>query len=206
MGLIKTIIDNGVQVALWRMDETEAQLVNLTGADSSLLPPYPRRRIEKLVVRAILRQLGIDSQVGYDHKGRPALDSGSLDISISHAKHLGAVALSAEGYVGVDVEQIDRKFGNVLAKYTTNAERLWIKPDSKPMMALAWCVKEAVFKLPWHSYLVLGEHVELAPVCNLGDDGFVMVRVVDDGKAYSLTARYIFTNDCCLAWVCRYYV
>jgi 4'-phosphopantetheinyl transferase EntD len=206
MGLIKTIIDDEVQVALWQIDETEAQLVNLTGADTSLLPPNPRRRIEKMVVRAILGQLGIDDPVGYDHKGRPVLGSGSLDISISHAKHLVAVALSGKGYVGVDVEQIDRKFGNVLAKYTTGAERLWVRPDSKPLMALVWCVKEAIFKLPWRSYLVFGEHVELAPVSNLGDNDFVIVRVVDDGLTYSLKVRYLFANGYCLAWVCRYYV
>lgn len=102
----------------------------------------------------VARQLGVDAKTlaidrtcdscGASH-GRPRLTACGLHASISHSGDLVAVALTAAGAVGIDIEQImDRDVEALAAVACAPTERTAITSSSA--FHTCWTRKEAVLK------------------------------------------------------------
>lgn len=122
------------------------------------LKPGSRRRLEVLATRVMLKQLcgGEEQRVVYDEHGAPRLvcDSGTAPyLSISHTQGYAAIILSADGPVGIDIEQRGRRVMRVVSHYLMPDEETLLHAvtatDEQYLLALhlAWSAKEAAFKV-----------------------------------------------------------
>ncbi|NVO10258.1 MAG: 4'-phosphopantetheinyl transferase superfamily protein [Bacteroidales bacterium] len=201
MGLFRLIEDENSQIALWKVTESEQELKDLTGLDLENTYAYPRRRIERMVVRAILNQLNHFESVNYYPNGRPYYSGGKPHISISHASKMVAVGFCQNLSIGVDVEQTNRDFKTVAHKYITNKELKWINLEHQKSLALAWCIKESIYKLPWKVTKCFSTDINILEFGELLNRGVVKVEVVDMGIIHHLELNYLFFDEFCLSWV-----
>lgn len=104
------------------------------------------RRAEHLSWRRIVRrELGRGVKISYNDVGAPIVDSPNIYISIAHAKERCVAVAISDRCVGVDVESLERDFEHVAPRYMKAAE-LQLS-DSRAWYAMAWCAKEAMYKL-----------------------------------------------------------
>ena len=201
MGLFRVIEDNNSQIAIWKVTESEQELKGLTGIDLTDSYTYPRRRIERMVTRAILDRLNHFEPVNYHPNGSPYYYEGSPYISISHTAKLVVVGFCQRMSIGVDVERTNRNFRIVADRYLTPKELEWINLDHQKSLALAWCIKESVYKLPWKEAKNFTKDINILD-CNVtADTGFVNVDVVDLNETHRLVLKYLFFDEFCLSWV-----
>jgi len=201
MGLFRVIEDNNSQVAIWKVTESEQELKGLTGIDLTNSYSLPRRRIERMVTRAILDRLNHFEPVNYHPNGRPYYYEGSPYISISHAAKLVVVGFSQKMSIGVDVELTNRNFRIVADRYLTPKELEWINLEHQKSLALAWCIKESVYKLPWKEVKQFTTDINIHKYSNLTDNGVVYVDVIDLNETHQLELKYLFFDEFCLSWV-----
>lgn len=203
MGLVNTIVAGSTHIAVWNLDDSGDEAM---GGGDNRAPawrgPSDRDRAHK-AVRAILRGLGRGEELAYQPGGRPHLVDAPVDISISHSGQYAVVALDESGYVGVDIERIDRRFVPIASTYLTEGERAWMDTACRDSMALAWCVKEAVYKLPWSAPRGLGRDISIASYARPDTEGLVEVWVDDGPASTALTSHYRFFEGYCLAWARR---
>lgn len=201
MGLLRVIEDNNSQIAIWKVTETEQELKKLTGIDLSDTYTFPRRRIERMVTRAILDRLNHFESLNYHPNGRPYYYEGNPFISISHTANLVVVGFCQKMSVGVDVERTNRNFRIVADRYLTAKELEWINLEHNNALALAWCIKESVYKLPWEEVKNFTTDINILSFENLNESGSVYVDVIDLNKSHRLELKYQFFDEYCLSWV-----
>lgn len=111
----------------------------------------------------LCRLLGENVVVEHDGKGAPFLPSHpGLSVSISHCRRAVAVAVSAEGRVGIDVE-CRRKVGeSLIGRVCTPEEQAAVRSADDPAMAFLqlWTRKEAVLKMQGTGIRGFGSMVE----------------------------------------------
>ena len=138
-------------------EATEQELLSIKGISS------PHRQAERLSWRRALRKgtgegpdMGVSEVpsgavvIEYDQQGAPVIKNSQYKhISVSHCRDCVAVLLSARE-CGVDIECRDRRFSAIAERYLTEEEYLVASKanfDRQTFLALAWSVKEAVYKL-----------------------------------------------------------
>lgn len=138
-------------LGIWRIDESQDTLLGLLDnrqwiKDILLMKSEPKR-LEKLAVRVLLKELlGEEKHICYLESGKPCLEDGSYQISISHTKGYVAVIIDKEHPVGIDIEQITDKVKRVRSRFISDKE--YIDPDQELIhLLLHWSAKETVYKL-----------------------------------------------------------
>lgn len=119
-----------------------------------------RRAREFLAWRAVVRRrLGRDAAIGYDAAGAPVVTNREgVHLSVAHAAGHIAV-LFADAPCGVDIESAARDFSRVAQRCLTPDERAL---SSSPLWpGIAWCAKEALYKLGGRSGLDLRRDLRL---------------------------------------------
>ena len=201
MGLFRVIEDSNSQIAIWKVTESEQELKDLTGIDLANSYTFPRRRIERMVTRAILDRLNHFEPVNYHPNGRPYYYEGNPYISISHAAKLVVVGFCQRMSIGVDVERTRRDFRMVADRYLTPKELEWINLEHNDSLALAWCIKESVYKLPWTVSKNYTTDINILNFKDISDKGTVVVKVKDLEAVHHLELKYLFFDEYCLSWV-----
>lgn len=163
MPLLKHITLPKLSFVLWKIDETEGELM-------ALLPPLLRqhyddrlqtfshqeRRLEWLATRVCVHHsLGIEVPIDYRENGSPYLKESPLRISVSHSRGKVAVIVS-EFPVGVDIEFITEKAHQLQSRFLTSEEQTILSEilsTNLPTIACvkAWAAKEAAFKYYSHT-------------------------------------------------------
>jgi len=152
-------------LGIWKMDEDEAELLQVLGLTEPLTQTNRVRRQEFLSVRAMALEMGIKpSEIAYFPSGKPYLVNKKLTISISHTKNYVAVLLSNHELAGVDVEQCTDRVRKIRHKFMHSDEEAWLKQITNPIsekgghqqitkpinetvgLLLHWCAKESLFK------------------------------------------------------------
>lgn len=145
-------LDGKIKVAVWNTTESESELQELI--PSAFMTEYaeqlatfkaPKRRLEWLATRVVAHHvLGINRPISYYSTGRPHRPED--DISIAHTASFAAVALSARGRVGIDIEQYGAKVMRVLPYFVQQGEQP-AEPIDRNYALFLWTAKEAVYKL-----------------------------------------------------------
>lgn len=153
MPLFKQYGLHGTSVLVWKITETIDELQGMVSPDVAAwaLEKYAseKRRAEWLAVRALLRQhLGDDVRVVYDAEGKPSLQGAGGTVSISHTDGYVAVALSADGDAGIDIELLSRDVMPVAGRFMSVGQFDDVPSDQRNFVALVnWCAKEALYKI-----------------------------------------------------------
>ena len=143
-------IDDDLQIGIWKIQESEEELIRTLGqSPPTHLGDNAKRRREWLSVRCLAKAMNDGGAVDIAHEGRrPFLKNGG-NISISHSGDWVAVAMGRRE-VGIDIECQTEKARNVASRFMNDEEyERWSKmaEDSRRYFAtVIWCAKEAVFK------------------------------------------------------------
>lgn len=170
MPLNRKISGNDFVIGIWKIDESPEDLYNLVAlpeADAARYDSFTseRRKREFLAVRCILAHLcGEIPEIKYTEWGKPSLANGSQSISISHSQEFAAVVLSRKT-MGIDIESLSRNIEKVARRFLSAQELKWINrlPDAHSAEIIAWCAKEAIFKMIGHTDVEFREQITLFP-------------------------------------------
>lgn len=133
--IFKKNIEGG-WLALWQITESEEALRKVVSASdiaSCAAMRSPKRRIERLAWRALLRELLPGAgEVRYDD-GAPKIDGGY--IGVSHCKGCAALIFRTERPCSIDIEPADRDVSRAAGRMALPAESIE-----------EWCAHEARHK------------------------------------------------------------
>jgi phosphopantetheinyl transferase (holo-ACP synthase) len=204
MALVDTIKKEEFTLGVWRVEEDEATLKELVGG--TLFPGLdkisnPKRRLEWLAARSMIKQFGHNGLVLYHPSRRPFLANSRSHLSISHSYPYVAVILSHNFLVGVDIESYKRSFTPVAHKYLSNQEKLWINPADNKKLSLIWSAKEALYKLPGMEGLS-GADMDIKPFEKQENSGELKATIRLGGTSQRFNVNYYYLNEFQVVWVC----
>lgn len=179
MPFYRKISGNGYDIGLWKMEEPSEVLYDKTVLSDSDKVRYAtfgneRRKSEFLAVRNILLHLaGQNVEVDYNKHGKPFLAGHNKFISISHSQDFAAVILS-DVDMGIDVESVSRKIERIAARFLSTQELEWINDltDSHLTKIIAWCAKEAIYKMMGQTDVEFREQIAIQAFNPANDSTF----------------------------------
>jgi 4'-phosphopantetheinyl transferase len=153
--LLRKTIDDHSLYAIWQITETAEELlsgITLSTGEELLFSSFvaESRKKQWLAYRLLLRRLLAPENIAieYDATGKPFLAGTDMHISVTHTEDLAAVIISRNGRVGIDIEKIKPRIEKVRDKFINEDEAsLILKETELEQLTLAWCAKEALYKL-----------------------------------------------------------
>lgn len=191
-------------LAIWKIEEDEEQLKQYIGGDSfPVLAQFQneKRRLEWLASRCCLKMLGYNDPIIYARNKRPMLSSGRVELSISHSFPLVTVLVSPSFHVGVDIESLDRNYERIADKFLTLGEYTWVDVKDTRQMAIVWCAKEALYKLPGMQGVNSFVDMTVLPLGKPDAHGRFRMLVRVRGIIYSYSLEYLFLPSHLVTWV-----
>jgi phosphopantetheinyl transferase len=153
--ILRKIIDEHTLYAIWKITESveELQSAIILREDEEILyrsfVAESRKKqwlAYRLLIRALLKP--DDFPVEYDQAGKPFLAGSDFHISVTHTDDLAAVIISRFARVGIDIEKIRPRIENVRERFLSTEESASIGTERRlERLTLAWCAKEALYKL-----------------------------------------------------------
>ncbi|HET9570975.1 MAG TPA: 4'-phosphopantetheinyl transferase superfamily protein [Bacteroidales bacterium] len=180
------------QLGIWKIEEDEAQLLELTGISESPKLANAIRRQEYLAVRAMARVMGIEpTDIAYLPSGKPYLINHQSTISISHTKNFVAVLLSAHALAGVDVEHRSERIRKIRHKFMHPDEEHQLKQLSDPNsetvgLLLHWCAKESLFKAIPEEGVDFVQELRISHLTSLGWSGMCNGRFMRTNETFQI--------------------
>lgn len=196
-------IDDETILAVWKIEETEEQLLSSLQLKQHELDVIAslsngKRALHWLSTRVLLRTLlntadYIDCRM--DEHGKPYLVNSTTHISLSHSYDYAAVIISKNKKVGVDIELIKHKIKSIKHKFLSDVELAQKQiGDNTNGLYVSWCAKEAVYK--WHGKkgLEFKQHIHIKPF-KLKGEGSLQVLVELPEGLRELEVHYFKTKD-----------
>lgn len=106
----------------------------------------PSRKVEFLGVRVLKNQIHPEFELTYLTNGKPVLNNALVQVSISHSRNFIAFA-SASHAIGIDIEECNERILKVKDRFLNDSEKKIFNQNSIVELTIAWCAKEAMFKL-----------------------------------------------------------
>lgn len=178
------------QIYLWKYDESdEFSHSELIKNDEKVKTYHPKKLLEYLMVRQMLKMAKPEAEILYEDNGQPILSIGEVNISISHSFPYASLAISKKK-IGIDLEKIQSKILKIKYKFLNEKELSWVEnsPNEKELLTIIWAIKEALYKLHSSKYWSLKKHYE---VCffNLDDLSEISCKVFDENFTDKFTAK-----------------
>ena len=204
----KKELDNGAEIAVWQITETEDELKALSSVPSdemeeiSLFGSESQRK-QKLAVRALINEL-FDEKMYLDHhdNGKPYLENCATNISITHTEKYVAVIIHDEDDLGIDIESLDRDFSVVEQRALSEDEIEDLDDDSRnEQLAIYWCAKEAIFKRMSQLRVDFAEQIEVEKFRPKGKGELEATFIHKNGHEEEFNLGYVIFDRHVLVWV-----
>ena len=204
----KKELDNGAEIAVWQITETEDELKALSSVPSdemeeiSLFGSESQRK-QKLAVRALINEL-FDEKMYLDHhdNGKPYLENCATNISITHTEKYVAVIIHDEDDLGIDIESLDRDFSAVEQRALSEDEIEDLDDDSRnEQPAIYWCAKEAIFKRMSQLRVDFAEQIEVEKFRPKGKGELEATFIHKNGHEEEFNLGYVIFDRHVLVWV-----
>lgn len=205
MGIVDITKGNDFSIGIWQLEdnEDENKLKEIVGG--TLFPGLdkisnPKRRLEWLAARCLIREFGHIGLVLYHPTRRPFLAHSRSHLSISHSYPYVAVIISHNFYVGIDIESFERSFIQVADKYLSSNEKKWLDQSNNKKLALIWSAKEALYKLPGMEGLG-GIDMDIKPFDNSTERGTLKASIRIGGTIQRFNLDFFYLNQFNVVWV-----
>ncbi|MES2417931.1 MAG: 4'-phosphopantetheinyl transferase superfamily protein [Bacteroidota bacterium] len=196
-------IDEQTSLAVWKIEETEAQLLaglQLKQHELDVINSLSngKRALHWLSTRLLLRTMlntadYIDCRM--DEHGKPYLVNSETQISLSHSYDYAAVIISKNKKVGIDIELIKHKIKSIKHKFLSDVELAQKQiGDNTNGLYVSWCAKEAIYKWNGRKGLEFKQHIHIKPF-KLKDEGTLQVLVELPEGTKALDVNYFKTKD-----------
>lgn len=154
-------IKKDARIIVWKISETEdelkAQITNPFHIDFVKSRKAASSRKQYLATRIILEQEGVDHELKKDINGKPMLNE--QFISITHDTNYVAVMLANEA-CGIDLQSVSEKVLRVQHKFMDEKD-FRIAEDDLANLTIAWCIKEAIYKIHGDPMIYFKEHMRI---------------------------------------------
>ncbi|MBP8850230.1 MAG: 4'-phosphopantetheinyl transferase superfamily protein [Breznakibacter sp.] len=154
MALYQTIRNNDWSLALWKVEESVEELLQITLPSVKLkaeIDSFSRenRKIEKLVATHLANTLCLRSvEIGYYSSGAPFIVDSDMKISITHTQGWVAVQISTQFQPGIDIEYKSDRILRIAHKFVSTSELNYVEENNKvDYFNIIWCSKEVLFKV-----------------------------------------------------------
>ncbi|MCW3161554.1 4'-phosphopantetheinyl transferase family protein [Chryseobacterium oryctis] len=202
MPLYRDFSDHNAKILVWKYDKNEELNIQtlLEPENAEKVKDYhPKKLLEVLMVRKLLKSLKPDSKILYNDR-EPFLSPKDAEISITHSFPFAAIAIS-KNKIGIDIEKFNPKILRVIDKFTYENERGFIPSNNAvTFYTIIWSVKESMYKLHHSKFWSLKKHYEVRPF-ELEYLDSIQCRVHDDTISDELKARVKFFDDYCFTIV-----
>jgi phosphopantetheinyl transferase len=206
--VFREIADSNSVYAIWEITESLEELEGMICLRHAELTLYQAFQVENrkkqwLAYRILIRALLMpeDFPVDYDETGKPFLAGSKYHISVTHSGELAAVIVSSKGLVGIDIEAIRARIERVGEKFLSQEELSEIGPANlHTLLTLAWCAKDALYKLYGHRGLDFRENIRIE-IPKAIDSGSFMGQIIHNGKLRNYRLFYHRISDYMLVYV-----
>jgi len=155
MAIIKNeSFECGCQLGIWKITEdfnTLRSRLKLTREELDTLERFTHmpRKIEWLSVRVLLNEMsGNQLSIQYNGNRKPFIKGNSYYISISHSRDLTSILLSSKRKVGIDLEYMSHRIGNISDRFINSSESVTGDDEQRKYhLYIHWCAKEALYKI-----------------------------------------------------------
>ncbi len=210
MGLyLRKTLDNKAEVSVWKITETEEELMRLSSVPTDEMEEISlirneNMRKQRLAVRALLNEVFEDKvYLSHHDNGKPFLENCITNISITHTDRYVAIITHQEEDLGIDMESVDRDFSAVREKALSEDEKDDLDEDDRlnEQLALYWCAKEAIFKRMSQSKVDFAGQIRVKRF-NPKDEGELEATFIHkDGYEEEFELGYITFDRHVLVWV-----
>ena len=197
------------QLGLWEISEELEELIqfaHLSEADKASYSEISalHRKKEWLAVRALLNKLDSQSpRINYHGDGRPHLETGEFQISISHTKGFVAVLLHKTASPGIDIELSSRDVERVASRFLSDQEMEACSngsPYTNRMRLIHWCAKEAIFKMIPLSNIQFSTDISIQLNDTKLDHGLFKGIFNSKSDTYTIQLEYLEFNKVLIVW------
>ena len=196
-------IDENTILAVWKIEETEEQLLSglqLKQHELDFISSLNngKRLLHWLSTRVLLRTMlntseYIDCQM--DEHGKPFLPNLDYHISLSHSYDYAAVIIGKNRKVGVDIELIKHKIKSIRHKFLSDIELAQKQiGDNINGLYVCWCAKEAIYKWNGRKGLEFKQDMHIKPF-KLKTEGSLTALVDLPEGSRELIVNYFKTSD-----------
>ena len=201
--ILNKIIDTSTRLAVWKIEETEEELLRglqLKAHELDFIASLNngKRLLHWLSTRLLLRTMlqtndYIDSAM--DDQGKPYLVNGDYHISFSHSFDYASVMISKDKHVGVDIELIKEKVYRIRKKFLTTTELDGLHDENDTLaLYICWCAKEAIYKWYGKKGLEFRKHIHIFPF-QPADEGLVKAKAILPTGEVMLEVKYFKFED-----------
>ena len=191
-------IKNGIEVAIWAISETEAELRKGLSLSEKAQSRLSSRRSEVhrkgyLAIRQLLKGFHIDPLTHqYDKQGAPYLTDGRF-LSISHTQTRATVALGTVP-LGIDLEFYQDKIEAIAPRFLNPSELAYAK-ENEPISIYTqlWTAKEALYKAYNTPGIHFATQMHIHGFENKASEGLGSISHQEKEHPYSLYFRYFDT-------------
>lgn len=207
MPLEKMVVDNKRAWAIWRMTESEEDMLAMSGLESAPhSTTHPQKRMEFLTGRFLTSTLMQELDLTYrgmvkDEYGKPYLVDSDYHVSMSHSFPFVAVLIDADRPVGIDLEQPKEKLLRIGPRVLSPHELLDAGEDVVKH-CIYWCAKETMIKIHGKKGLQLSSEL-LVSAFTARSEGIIVGRLIVDGIATVLSLYYLVTPEFVLVFNSR---
>lgn len=196
-------IDEQTILSVWKIEETEPELINGLQLKSHELEFISslnngKRLLHWLSTRLLLRKMLNTSEYidcRMDEHGKPYLVNSDYEISLSHSFDYAAVMISKNKKVGVDIELIKDKIKKIQAKFLTPVELSQLQDEDNTLaLYICWCAKEAIYKWNGTKGLEFRKDIHIYPF-ETADEGVIQCRVNLPEGTRELEVEYFKVKD-----------
>lgn len=196
-------IDEDTILAVWKIEETEAELLSglqLKQHELDFISSLNngKRLLHWLSTRVLLRtMLNTDEYIDcrMDDHGKPYLPDFDYHISLSHSYDYASVIIGKTKKVGVDIELIKHKIRSIKHKFLSDVELAQrYVGDNIDGLYVCWCAKEAIYKWNGRKGLEFKQDIHIKPF-KLKNEGQLNALVDLPQGTEELTVHYFKTTD-----------
>ena len=202
----KYAINTNVSVAIWKITETESDLLDFLHLNKEEWADFNAirvegRRLEWLGARTALKALVKKRGIFYlckDAYGKPYLKGADFGISMAHTQGFGIAAINLKGEAGIDIEAERQQILKISPRFLHPDERKWSNNDIVSLTKI-WTAKEALYKLHGGPQLIFAEQLIIN---NFKNSDKIQGPIFENKKSqsYALHFRKIENLHVCCAF------
>jgi phosphopantetheinyl transferase len=198
-------INDTTKLAIWKIEEAEEFFTAKVPLSRTIA--HPHKRLQHLAGRYLLPYLFPDfpyHEIEIADTRKPFLPNEDFHFSISHCRDYAAAIVSRNNRVGVDIELVTPRVGNIKNKFLHPAELRFVNSqlvaEHLKLLTVLWCAKEAIYK--WYG---LGE-VDFSDMMRtfpfqLMDKGEIEAGFIKGAFQKKLTLQYQMMEGLSLVWL-----
>ncbi|MCG9899787.1 MAG: 4'-phosphopantetheinyl transferase superfamily protein [Hydrotalea sp.] len=200
-------INQSTQWALWKIEESLQDFKLPVALPSNIT--HPNKQLQHAAGRHLLGFLKKDfsyTSLEAPLHGKPYVQDGSCEFSISHAQYWATAIVSNEP-VGIDVETYTPRVFKIAHKFIHPSEKIWIDEllannsiwTALQLHIFLWSAKEALYKWWGKGALDFIRDMQVEAPQQF-PEGRVGASLHTEGQTFHLQLHYKAFSDCMLVW------